>query len=357
VANELEIECGPYDPLGDYFADDEQLRLFEAIQEGSLSHPFDRDPEQLLRRIRQHGEPFSPYVADAVARRHVMGDTFAEILDTLLEEVNFQYGSENDVWTGTKEVWTTEFLPLLKQEYPDSKHIIVVRDPRAVCASKYAQDSVYPWLFLIRQWRKLSLLAYKYAIIEGMPDVHIVRYEDLIEDPEDTSRNLCEFLSIQFDTTLITPECFTDGHGKPWVQNTSYDLDANKFFNTQSISRWKNTLPRAVTEYIEALTMSEMRLFGYEPLHAEEAQISENQFLSPPRLDIEDFAAWIRPYYDNRSNISLVNEMATEHARHRLLATPESTLDDVDRRVKEAYFLDTQLLDACRSQLGVITEK
>ena len=352
VANDLSVNCGPYDPLGDYFADDEQLKLFEEIQEGSLSQPFDRDPEQLLRRIRQHGKPFSPYVADAMARRHVMGHTFAEVLDNLLEEVKTQYGSDGDVWTGTKEVWTTEFLPLLKQEYPDSKHIIVVRDPRAVCASKYAQDSVYPWLFLIRQWRKLSLLAYKYAVIEERPDVHIVRYEDLIEDPEDISRNLCDFLSIQFDANLITPERFTDGHGEPWVQNTSYDLDAETFFNTQSISRWKDTLPRAVTEYVEALTLPEMRLFGYEPMHADGARISDNQLLSPPRLDIEDFAGWIKPYYDNRSSVSVVNEMAKEHARIRLLAASESTLDHVDRRVKEANFLDTQLLDACRSQPG-----
>jgi len=104
VAAERSLDCDPYDPLGAYFADEDALDLYDAIQSASFERSFDRDPDELLARIVDHCEPFSPYIADALDATHTTGESFAEVFEQLLAEVPTQYGTGDEEWVGTKEV-------------------------------------------------------------------------------------------------------------------------------------------------------------------------------------------------------------------------------------------------------------
>ena len=60
-----------------------------------------------------------------------------------------------------KEVWTNEFAPAFLRSFRNSKVLFVIRDPRAVAASKNVTSEKYSLLFLARQWRKLAWLAHR----------------------------------------------------------------------------------------------------------------------------------------------------------------------------------------------------
>ena len=68
-------------------------------------------------------------------------------------------------------------------------------------------------MFLIRQWRKIVTLAWYNA--DHSADVKLVRFEDLLSDPERWPGNCAN--SGDFHENM-TDRPFTDGAGQPWRQ-------------------------------------------------------------------------------------------------------------------------------------------
>ncbi len=352
VAEDIGVETDPYDPLGDYFAEEAQVALFDAVQDATLDRPFERDRTELLSQLVDRAQGHAQFIADSLTEAHVSGETFADIHADLLAEVPEQYGTGEERWIGTKDTWATEFVPALRRQYPDAKFLLMVRDPRAVCASKYAWETMYPWLFLARQWRKIAMLTHRYTALADHNDAHLVRYEDLVQHPERTVEEICDFLNVPVDEAVLNPANFTDGRGKQWLQNTSHDGEEQKAeFNTDSVDKWRQTLDETVVEYVERLCFGEMSLLGYEPVHADGLGYPDEMVLSPPTEPFEDLAAWIKPYYADRTDTDVVTQMSVETTRHRLLACSDDVRDSVADSVVRSHFIDEQLYDACRAAL------
>uniref|UniRef100_A0A7D5KCS2 Sulfotransferase n=2 Tax=Natrinema halophilum TaxID=1699371 RepID=A0A7D5KCS2_9EURY len=356
VAAEQSVDFEPYDPLGAYFADEKALGLYDAIQSTTFERTFDRDSEELASRIVDHCEPFSPYIANALGPEHTTGDTFSDVFEQLLAEVPAQYGTGDEAWIGTKEVWTTEFAPAVKDAVPDSKFVLVVRDPRAVCASKYSRDAKYPWLFLARQWRKLALLTHQYATHDERlsDDVLVVRYEDLVTTPEETSRRMCDFLDIELDKSILNPGEFTDGRGEPWIQNTSYE-DEEPSFNTDSVRKWEQELNERVVSYIERLCFSEMALFDYEHKYVSETGFTDAELLDPPTIPTDELAEWILAYDGESTAAETTGTLGQEEARHRLLQADDELFASLDSRLHRSFFLEPELAADCRAAVERLT--
>lgn len=357
VATERSVDCDPYDPLGAYFADEAALNLYDAIQSTTFDRSFDRDSEELVKRIVNHCEPFSPYIADALDTGHTTGDDFADVFEQLLAEVPAQYGSGDEEWIATKEVWTTEFTPAVKDALPDSKFILMVRDPRAVCASKYSREAKYPWLFLARQWRKLALLTHQYATHDQRvnDDVLVVRYEDLVMKPKETATRMCEFLEIDLDERILSPGEFTDGRGEPWIQNTSYD-DEEPSFNTDSVRKWEQQLNERVVNYIERLCFSEMALFDYEHEYVSETGFTDAELLDPLTVPTDELAEWILAYDGDSTPVEASGALGQEVIRHRLLQADEELFEALDSRLVRSHFLELELAKDCRTAVKRISE-
>lgn len=337
IATDLDAQVEPYDPLGDYFADDQQRALFDAIQSASLNRPFPDDQrDTLLERIIDHAEPYSPRITERLDT--IEGDTFRAVYDELFSYVSDAYGDGGEDWVATKEVWTTEFTPLLRAEYPDSRFILVVRDPRAVCASKNVQETTkYPWLFLIRQWRKIASLSSTYA--DRFPEhVSVVRYEDLVREPQDTVEGLCDFLDIEMDQDLLDPSTFVDGAGNQWLQNTSYS-DSAASFDTSSVDKWRSVLSDREIEYIEQLCHPEMRAHGYTPT-TPDTGLPDDQVLDPPRVQADKLADWIREYSGAIDRFEAMTETGTELIRRRFLTADQATFDGIQDDVLRGFFYD-----------------
>lgn len=351
IADDLGVDVDPYDPLGSYYADEEELHLFDAIQSASLDRQFDRDREDLLSRIQSHGGQFSPKIIKNLDE--IPGKTFESVYRNLLAKVPEHYGSGGEQWLATKEVWTTEFVPALARSFPEGQFLLVVRDPRAVAASNNVQETEqYPWTFLARQWRKLAILSWAYDRDPELTDrVHLIRYEDLVQSPRDTVTEICSFLDIDLDERVLDPSNFVDGHGDQWLQNTSYE-EGGASFNTDSVDKWRGVLTKSETAFIEQCCLPSMAEFAYELEATDGMGIDDTLLADPPVVGPSEMADWIRAYHEGRTGATVRSELGSELVRQRFLLSDAETLERLTDDTVRSYYLDRGFFDGARETLG-----
>jgi hypothetical protein len=292
------------------------------------------DLDKLRADIQTAGTSYSPLITPNLGE--LTGKTYKELFESMMSLLSKYYGQKSDRFIGFKEVWTDEFIMPLARTFPEAKFIQITRDPRAVLASKKARSSRYPWLFLARQWRKLAAFTWIYQQQDGDFNNRVlpIKYEDLICKPEQTAKNICRFLELDFDEKMIDPCCFVDGKGEKWLQNTSFGKGKQEF-DTNAIDRWEISLTDYEISYIEALCGPEMRLLGYE-LQKVVDRISPGLILSPPRVINEELANWIKKHIQN-DPVYLSLQTAKEQIRYELLNLKDT--GSVDKQLIEACFL------------------
>ena len=294
-------------PLNDYYFDQFQNNIFHKIQESSFDLPLTVVSNvELIQKIKSHVRPYSPKIIDILDR--LTQENVSDLLYEGMKIINKSYGNKNTQIIGLKEVWTNEFSQLFINNFNDAKVINIVRDPRAVIASNFAKKNYrYPITFLCRQWRKLSSLAWYYS--KNNANILLIRYEDLISNPEEITREICKFLEIKYDLSLLMTDKFVDGGGKKWEQNSSYKKNSNGF-DTSSINKWIQILEPVHIKLIEAFCSFEMSLLGYEFNYDLDFSKAESIFCDYEEIST-GIADWIKPY----SNYVTLNEGKNELAR------------------------------------------
>ncbi len=372
VANKMGLQTEPLRYIGDYFADEKQLMLLKQNLKASLEMKFERTAdEKLLKRLKARGRLTCPRIAENL--NSLQGETYKEAYQDLIDYIPKYYGNGKEKLIGNKEVWVTEFLPALAEAYPKAKFILVNRDPRAVCASKNVasvkgsqnvHNEKYPWLFLIRQWRKLAILAWVFKEFAVFKDrLLYLQYEDLLRSPEETIREMCNFLEIHLDKKMLNPQRFIDGKGKKWIQNSSYNCidkddgflvfkDKNALFDTTRIDKWKEVLGLKELEFIEQLCFPEMKLFGYEFYGSGKLGIPDKILFDAPMIDVTEMQNWIQKHYQDRTKVTQVNELSKEKLRQQMLIMPDEVAHRLDPKIIESYFVDVRYYDKVRGLLG-----
>lgn len=100
-------------------------------------------------------------------------------------------------------------LPLIARLFPDAKVIVMHRDPRDIVWSCYRHNFIYsPATY---EFTSLSRAANHFSAmmhlirrcIETMPlTVHILSYEEIVRDFDNTTRKLCAFLDLPWSSDL-----------------------------------------------------------------------------------------------------------------------------------------------------------
>jgi hypothetical protein len=338
----------PDAPLDDYYFRPDKLALMRAIQDTPLDYSIGALPVESLREaLAAYSHELSPKLLDHL--HLVAGESFFDLMRTGIEAVERAYGGPETTVVGFKTTWSSEFVPHILDAFPTARAIEIVRDPRAVCASRKASVGGYPWLFLMRQWRKLAALAYAHA--QAGPRhagrVLVIRYEDLVLGPEHQARRICTFLDIPFHDALVRVEGFRDGDGTSWRGNSSHFTSMQRF-DTAPLAKWRDVLSAEETEYIERLCLPEMGLFGYTAEQATDGRVPPTFVIDPPLLPAEALAGWIRKY--DFAGHEVRGEMALEHWRVTVLA--DGAL--VPEEVKRACCLVPAVFDAIRAPDGAL---
>ena len=93
-------------------------------------------------------------------------------------------------------------LPLLAELFPESRFLHVIRDGRDVSLS-FSQQFDLPVPLAMRRWRRRVGIGRSDGIRLG-PDRYLeIRYEDLVADPEQSVRQVCAFIDVPFDASML----------------------------------------------------------------------------------------------------------------------------------------------------------
>ncbi len=299
-----------FDPLGDYFLQD--CNLLQRTLDASLDISPEISSSELVTAVVKRAVMFSGSYADRLDIEKSLS-TYKEYVQYFFDTLADVYGQGKDYsCIAFKEVWSTEFYSALKRSFPTMKGIVIVRDPRAVVASKNATGQPYPNIFMGRQWRKLACLAAYFD--QTYEDVLLLRYEDIVSKPEEFVPKICSFLDIEYNERLLDLSLYRDGQGKPWKQNTSYKDIKSRRINARSVDKWKYTLDVQDILSVEVFTHDWMQYFGYEPEHSV-GDINSLDINYYKRLENENLAQWIKPFAFDTDKERLANEIVLEKLR------------------------------------------
>ena len=135
--------------------------------------------------------------------------------------------------------------------------IYMVRDPRDVIVSKHRKDPDRYWVGL-GFWKTYTAFGRK---VRGHPQFITLRYEDLVEYPNDTQSFLMERMPF-----LIKKASFSRFHevAKPSVESLKA-LGGVRPISTASIGRWRDHLPRVAGQLLlHGSITQDLIEFGYE---------------------------------------------------------------------------------------------
>lgn len=148
----------------------------------------------------------------------------------------------------------------LKAILPESKFIIVIRNPRAIIASlrvvnKRSNVKIEQGKYLCKDIVMIGKYYDSIQKVVNESNVHLVYYEELVKDPENTVTKMCEFLNIQFtpemldtDKKNVTSELISSQNKtlSAWYKPEEFD---RKIQDTE-IENWKKMLSANECRYI-----------------------------------------------------------------------------------------------------------
>ncbi len=145
--------------------------------------------------------------------------------------------------------------------YPDAKLIQIVRDPRAVFASRRRRlvnryGSHTKAHRLVREWNESSRQIARLRDRAG--SYLLIRYEDLVQSSRKVMKRICQFTGISFAPLLLQP---TFG-GRPWAGNSTFE-GAFEGIESAPLDRWKSELSEDEIWWVEWHCREGMDIAGY----------------------------------------------------------------------------------------------
>ncbi|MDF1499249.1 MAG: sulfotransferase [Anaerolineales bacterium] len=176
----------------------------------------------------------------------------------------FSYGSATGQVSDQTKYWVEktpyneQYAEDIFRYWPNSKCLHIVRDPRDNYASyKRKQTDWQPEHFSYSWWRSLR---YGQNNVErfGSARYLLIRYEDLVEEPEKAINEIILCLGIDDDPILRRPT----RAGRVWMGNSMFG-DQFRSISAKPAGRYLEYLNRDEIRTLESLLRPEMQELGY----------------------------------------------------------------------------------------------
>jgi hypothetical protein len=172
------------------------------------------------------------------------------------------------IW-GQKTPRFVRHMGLFNHHFEGIKWLLIYRDPRAVAASMLdSGQHTYSVMHACRRWKNDNReIVRMLRRNRTLPDVMLIKYEDLILNYGPMLESIFRFLSLDpIDRDEVNrrgrPVFFKRSRFKP---NTIRE-DLNP--DPRVVDSWRKRLVPAEIQYIEEACGQEMRIMGYEPVAA-----------------------------------------------------------------------------------------
>ncbi len=227
--------------------------------------------------IQRCNETFDP-LADAFARGLFDMDTFRESMTSCNAQTEKEWMSLyfQSIYTSIytkpikesiriieKSVEHAEFALNIKTMFPEAKFIHIIRNPYANLVSlRKFKSKKFGYPILPRLLKTLyNNFYFMYKNESLINDYHIVRYEDLLTQPEDTIRSLCVFAGIEEEPILFRPTF----QGTDWQGNSTTGRKYTGIY-AGNLEAWKKSICPIEIDYVNRLFDYILEDYDYEKI-------------------------------------------------------------------------------------------
>lgn len=178
---------------------------------------------------------------------------------------------EGDLILGEKTPSHIYYVPTIMEWYPNSKVIHTFRDPRGIFASELRRRKAAPlrWpykqlhqtgpvfqIYVLLQvtyaWLRAARLHYRYEKL--YPDrYYLIRFEELVANPERSAKRLCEFLGVDFQEVMLEQRVRSQGFN-----------EGKTGFDGKAAYRWQEKNPPWVNSWFLLWGEKHLQSIGYK---------------------------------------------------------------------------------------------
>jgi hypothetical protein len=189
-------------------------------------------------------------------------NTFENLFQSLLEAYARRKGAGR---AGEKTPKHIEHVPHLLRAFPEAKVVCIVRDGRDVVLSllkvPWAEpDNPRRFGLFCTEWNEHARMALDYQKSLPSSQFCLVRYEDILREPESNLKALCSFIGEPYDQDLLNPERGADAvpHWESgWKAKAAEALDPAR------IEAWRRHPDQKLIWRLNAMMGDELRRFRY----------------------------------------------------------------------------------------------
>lgn len=193
---------------------------------------------------------------------------FHEIIQLLYFNYQSEFAKEEIRCMGDKSPINSLYSAKLSQVFPNARFIHLVRDYRANLASMSKHDIFSPSLTaMLMQWKKSVNQIHQLA--EIFPHRFLlVKYEDLVSNPEGTYETICKFLNIKYSPELLDPDvrkgAIQNLYSSSFISQWQPDLSGK--ISTSHIEKWKVELSAGAVRKADYIAGKTGQRLNYEPI-------------------------------------------------------------------------------------------
>jgi hypothetical protein len=191
------------------------------------------------------------------------GAEYATVFDAVMSEIALAWGKRrwSDKSPGQRPAASLAL-------FPRAQLVHIVRDPRDTVASSVET----PWTpgsprQVARAWRRFTVEAVRTGLEAGPRQYLLVRYEDLVREPEAMLRRVCQFLGEEFEPVMLDPAERTRA-GTVIPVAAPWQRQALERVSTARLGRHRRALSPWQRASVAAVVHGELAAFGYGPVSA-----------------------------------------------------------------------------------------
>jgi hypothetical protein len=160
---------------------------------------------------------------------------------------------------GDQSPLTTVYLEYIYPVYPGASYIFLLRDGRDVVSSMVTNNNrdirfaTWKWLHSLEkyEWIKERISSSK---------LHFLRYEDLVQEPQQELSRLSNFLGYDFEPDMLN---FTQAFDQLGIKGLSHHQRLSQQLDTSSIGSWKERLSQDQIDFMLPRLAEQLNAFGY----------------------------------------------------------------------------------------------
>lgn len=169
---------------------------------------------------------------------------------------------------GLKTPYNEFYAEQIMASFPGAKMIHLIRDPRDVAASHRSVEFPYDVLKHIGEWRQsVDLAEQNCRLFKG--DYVVVRYEELVAEPENVVRHVCDVIELPFFSEMMSMDNHPGWRGAnsafPDIGGWEFEEQApERAITHQAVGRFSRELSPAHVWLYQRMLGNELERLGYD---------------------------------------------------------------------------------------------